>query len=172
MLQKMRVAVTFLLRLSLSFLCPDKMALRNDLVLTILRPMSAEDTRRKIMLRMGSSPDKAYTDKIAAQMIVVEKAINSEVEFVNYPANGKIAAKYKNGDSYEFFNYQDPMRDKKKPAGYKPPEIEYRKLTEVIEEDSSGPSSLGIFRYCLYVIFFIIFLLDIVIIWFFTNQIK
>lgn len=121
---------------------------------------------------MGATPDRIYVDRITSKIVSVEKLIEAEVEFVNHPVNGRIAVKFKNGDSYEFFNYQDPMRDKPKKPGYKPPEIEYKKLVETIKEDTSEPGEFGIFKYCLYAIFFGLLALDVVIIWAFFTQFR
>ncbi|MCL2261016.1 MAG: hypothetical protein FWC15_06640 [Fibromonadales bacterium] len=128
--------------------------------------MSAEFIRRRLVIRLNGTPDKVYIDKIAKAMVALEKELDSEIEFVNPPAGSSIAAKFKNGESYEFTNYQDPRRDKPKPPGYKPPEIEHKKLEIAIKEDKSSESGeFGIFQFCLYAFFVVIAVLDVVIFW-------
>lgn len=128
--------------------------------------MSAEFIRRRLVIRLNGTPDNVYIDKIAKAMVALEKEIDSEVEFVNYPVGSSIAAKFKNGESYEFTNYQDPRRDKPKPPGYKPPEIEYKKLEVAIKEDKSADSSeFGTFQFCLYAFFAVLAVLDVIILW-------
>lgn len=134
--------------------------------------MSAEFTRRRLVVRMGATPDNVYIDKLTNKIVALEKSINSEVEFVNHPVNGRIAVKFKNGDSYEFFNYQDPMRDKPKKPDYKPPEIEYKKLEEPIKEDKVEPGEFGIFKFCVCAVVFGVLVLDIIIIWFILTQLR
>jgi len=132
--------------------------------------MSAEFIRRRLVIRLQSTPDKVYIDKLANKIIAVEKLIASEVQFVNYPVNGSIAVKFTNGDSYEFFNYQDPLRDKPKRAGYKPPEIEYKKLTVAIKEDAPDKKGFGIFKFCLYALLVALVVLDVIICWYIVSQ--
>jgi hypothetical protein len=134
--------------------------------------MSAEFIRRRLVIRLGATQDKAYIDKIAKAIVTLEREINSEVEFVNHPVNSSIAVKFKNGDSYEFFNYKDPKKDKPKPAGYKPPEIEYRQLKEAIKQDSSSVQEFGIFKFCIYAIFVAIAVLDVIICWLVYTQFR
>jgi len=122
---------------------------------------------------LNGTPDKVYIDKIAKAMVALEKEIDSEVEFVNYPHGSSIAAKFKNGESYEFTNYQDPRRDKPKPPGYKPPEIEYKKLEIEIKEDKSSSSGeFGIFKFCLYAFFVVIAVVDGIIFWVVLSQFR
>jgi len=126
--------------------------------------MSAEFIRRRLVVRLNGTPDSVYIDKVAKAMVALEKELESEVEFVNPPIGGSIAAKFKNGEAYQFFNYQDPRRDKPKPPGYKPPEVEYKKLEETIKEDkSSGSGGFGIFQFCIYAILVAIAVLDVII---------
>jgi len=136
--------------------------------------MSAEFIRRRLVVRLNGTPDSVYIDKIAKAMVALEKEIDSEVEFVNHPTNSGIAAKFKNGDSYEFSNYQDPRRDKPKPPGYKPPEIEHKKLEIEIKEDAvrNEGGGFGIFRFCLYAFFVVIAIFDAIICWFVFTQFR
>ncbi len=122
---------------------------------------------------MQSTPDNVYINKLTNKIVALEKTVNSEIEFVNYPVNGSIAVKFKNGDSYELFNYRDPFKDKsKKPPGYKPPEIEHKKLTVEIKEDSAQKGGFGLFKFCLYAILLSIVVLDVIIVWFLLTQMK
>ena len=135
--------------------------------------MSAEFARRRLVIRLQSTPDNVYINKLTNKITALEKTLNSEVEFVNYPVNGSIAVKFKNGDSYELFNYRDPYKDKKKrPPDYKPPEIEYKKLTVEIKEDNISEEGFGIFKFCLYAVLFAIAAFDALIIWFIFTQIQ
>jgi len=139
--------------------------------ITILFKMSAEFIRRKLVLRLQSTPDKVYIDKLASKISALEKQVNAEVEFVNHPVNGSIAVKFNNGESYEFFNYQDPMRDKPKKPGYKPPEIESKKLTQEIKEDVQT-GSFGTLKFCIYAILAVLAMFDVVICWVIFKQLQ
>ncbi len=118
---------------------------------------------------MQSTPDKVYIDKLASTIFAVEKSIGSEVEFINHPINGSIGVKFTNGNSYQFFNYRDPLRDKPKRVGYKPPKIEFKKLAVEIKEDVPE-SEFGIFRFCIYVLLFAVAALDVILCWFIITQ--
>ena len=121
---------------------------------------------------MGATPDSMYIDRLTNKIVALEKLIESDVEFVNHPVNGRIAVKFANGDSYEFFNYQDPMRDKPKRPGYKPPEIEYKKLVENIKEDAPESGEFGIFKFCICVMVFGLIALDVIIVWIILTQLR
>lgn len=120
--------------------------------------MSVEIVRRRLVVRFTGSKDSIYTDKITNKIVALEKEINSEIEFINKPsAEGTIVVKMQNGDAYEFFNWRDPFKekDKKPPANYTPPEIQYKKLNDaIIKEDSNSVSGdFNIIHFVLLVLF-------------------
>jgi hypothetical protein len=135
--------------------------------------MSAEFVRRRLVIRLQSTQDSVYVNKLTNKIVALEKTVNSEVEFVNYPSNnGSIAVKFKNGESYEFFNYRDPYKDKnKRPPDYKPPEIEYKKLTVEIKEDAPE-EEFGIFQFCIYALLVAVVVLDVIIFWFIATHLQ
>ncbi|MDR1830311.1 MAG: hypothetical protein LBQ76_06010 [Candidatus Fibromonas sp.] len=135
--------------------------------------MSVEFVRRRLVIRLQSTPDSVYVNKLTNKIVALEKSLNSEVEFVNYPSgNGSIAVKFKNGDSYEFLNYRDPYKDKnKRPPDYKPPEIEYKKLTVEIKEDAPE-EKFGIFWFCIYALLVAIAVLDVFVCWFIVTHLR
>jgi len=117
--------------------------------------MSAEIVRRRLVVRFSGLSDNAYTDKVTEKIVALEKQLNTEIEFINKPHNETIVVKMQNGDAYEFYGWRDPYKDndKRPPANYKPPEAQYKKLSDTVVVQDAETSEFSIFHFVFLVLF-------------------
>ncbi|MDR2583924.1 MAG: hypothetical protein LBC75_10635 [Fibromonadaceae bacterium] len=106
--------------------------------------MSAENIRRRLVMKLGGKPDAAYIDKISDFLQQQEKSKKAEVEIITRSKKkNTLIFTLDNGDIYELYNYADPPKDRPTPKGEKPPEIQIRKIDKMEgEEIDSGPFTI------------------------------
>jgi len=105
--------------------------------------MSAENIRRRLVVKLGGKPDAVYIDKISNYLQEHEKAKKVEVQLITRSRKkNTLIFTLDNGEMYELYNYADPPKDRPIPKGEKPPEIQIRKIDKIEEEVDSGPFTI------------------------------
>jgi hypothetical protein len=105
--------------------------------------MSAENIRRRLVMKLGGKPDAAYIDKISEFLQKQEKTSEAEVQIITRSKKkNTLIFTLDNGEMYELYNYADPPKDRPVIKGEKPPEIQIRKIDKIEEEVESGPFTI------------------------------
>jgi len=106
--------------------------------------MSAENIRRRLVVKLGGKPDAAYIDKLSEFLQQQEKTKQSEVQIITHSKKkNTLIFTLDNGEIYELYNYADPPKDRPTPKGEKPPEIQIRKIDKMEEEEVDyGPFTI------------------------------
>jgi len=105
--------------------------------------MSAENIRRRLVVKLGGKPDAVYIDKLSDYLQQQEKTKQAEVQLITRSRKkNTLIFTLDNGEMYELYNYADPPKDRPIPKGEKPPEIQIRKVDKIEEEVDSGPFTI------------------------------
>jgi len=105
--------------------------------------MSAENIRRRLVMKLGGKPDAEYIDKISEFLQQQEKTKKAEVQIIiRSKKKNTLVFSLDNGEMYELYNYADPPKDRPTPKGEKPPEIQIRKIDKMEEDSDSGPFTI------------------------------
>jgi hypothetical protein len=131
--------------------------------------MSAENIRRRLVVKLNGTPEVAYIDNIAKFLIQQEEEKKTQVKIIaRSKKSDTLEFNFENGEAYELYNFVDPLEGKPKPANYKPPEIAIRKLEKaIVDESDSG--DFTIVHFIMLVIFMGLIALSGVIVWFLYN---
>ena len=131
--------------------------------------MSAEFIRRKLVIRMGGKPEAVYINKINNFLVKQEKDKNSQIIAINRSKKkaNTLEFSFENGEAYELYDFVDPFKDKaKKPPDYKPPEIQIRKIEEIVVDEADETSiEFTIFHFMLLTLGLGMFCLSGLVIW-------
>jgi hypothetical protein len=132
--------------------------------------MSAENIRRRLVVKLGGKPDAVYIDKIGKFLLQQEEKKKVEIQIITRSKStpNALIFKFNNGETYELYDYVDPLMDKPKPKDYKPPEIKMREAeVEVVDDGDDTPFTIA--HFVLWTLFLGLIFLSAMLAWIIYN---